>query len=347
MEWKKIGIASGIGIVVYMGIRYLLPVAIPFFIGWLFAVKVLPMACWMEKRWKIPRGIGGGILILFFTGTTSYIVWRFAELFLAQVGSLLEKVNLWSKDTMVFFERCCQVMGKYTGIETGQIRQFLIFQAGKIQEELQNHVGTEGLGYLITTIKGLGILGAGFITAVIFGTLVVKDVENIRRKMEKRTFTRKLLIIGRKICQTGGKYLKGQLFIMLVVSTVCIVGFWFLKNPYFVAAGVLVGFLDMLPLIGTGTILIPWSILWCIQGEYAKAAGYFLLYLVAYLVRELLEPKVLGKQIGLHPALMVVSVYVGFYIYGFAGFFLGPLTLVIMGIVWEEIEDFLKLDGVR
>ena len=131
---------------------------------------------------------------------------------------------------------------------------------------------------------------------------------------------------------------------MGIISAVCVIGFWILGNPYFAVAGIVVGLLDALPLIGAGTILIPWALLWVLRGQYMTALGYLILYLAADLTRQFLEPRILGKEIGLHPAVMLVSVYGGFFLYGFAGFFLGPATVLILRIVWDEMMNFNKKD---
>lgn len=342
MEWKKILILTGIGIVVYAGIKYLLPPAIPFLLGWLLAAMVLPGAKWMEKKWHIRRGIAGGILIVLLTAGVGFGVWKLSELLVEQVRHLLVNVGLWGRQADGFLDTCCCVIEQCTGIEAQNIRQFLVYQAGRIQEEVQRMIGTASMGYLVTLVKGVVTLGGGILIILIFGTLVIKDMEEFRKKMEQGKISGHCLCVGRKICAAGGRYLKAQCCIMGIVGVVCIAGFWLLKNPYFVVAGLAVGFLDALPLIGAGTILVPWAVIWCIKGAYMTALGYLLLYVAANLIRQLLEPRILGKQMGIHPALMLVSVYGGFFLYGFTGFFLGPVTVLIVRTVWEEIQVKIK-----
>lgn len=339
VDWKKILALLGSGIVVYAGMRYLLPIAIPFLLGWFLASMVLPAARWMEKKWRIPRGIGGGFLIGLLTLFLAVGAWKLLALLVMQLGNLLDKLGLLAERLDGILNTCCQVVESYTGISAESIRQFLVYQAGRLQEQVQNNMEASWMGYFVTVIKGAITLVGGVIIVAIFGTLVVKDMEAFRERMNRGRITGKIMRIGRKICVAGGRYLKAQVCIMSVVGLVCMAGFWLLKNPYFVVAGVAVGILDALPLIGVGTILIPWALIWCLQGEYVLAVGYFLLYVAADLVRQFLEPRILGKQMGIHPALMLVSVYGGFFLYGFAGFFLGPVTVLIIKALWEEMEN--------
>lgn len=337
VEWKKYILFAGTGIVVYAGMRYLLPAAIPFLLGWLLASMVLPVAVWLEKHLGIRRGIAGGILIGVFTVILGWGLWELAGLLVVQTRELMERIGIFADQAQGYLDNCCILMAKITGIGEGNIREFLVYHVGKIQEEVQQKMSTAWLGYAVTVTKGIVTLAGGMVVAILFGTLLVKDLEEIRRWMGAGKVRGKILTIGQKICRAGGRYIKAQFLIMCLVALVCMGGFWILKNPYFVVAGVIVGILDALPLIGVGTILIPWAILWCIQGEYMTGLGYFILFLAANLTRQFAEPHIVGKEMGMHPALLLISVYGGFFLYGFPGFLLGPVTVLVMQTVWEEL----------
>ena len=171
----------------------------------------------------------------------------------------------------------------------------------------------------------------------IFAVLLIKDMEDFQKKIQEGPISSVIWRIGKNIGRAGGRYLKAQGEIMLVVGLVCVLGLWILGNPHFLLWGLLIGFLDALPVLGVGIVLIPWALLWLIRGNYWLALGYLILFLVADLVRQFLEPKILGKEIGLHPALMLASVYGGIFLYGVAGFVLGPVTVLIYMNIWKEI----------
>lgn len=344
VDWKKIVVMAGIGVGIYAGMRYLLPPAVPFLLGWLLASLVLPAAKWIEKRLHIRRGIAGGILIGTATVIIAWGVWKLSIAVISQIEKLMVNLGVWREQAEGFLDTCCRVIESYTGICAEDSRNFLLYQAGRIQEEIQNKLGSVCLGYLMTAVRGIVVLAGGVLVMIIFGTLVIKDMEAFREKINQGRYTCKAASIWKKICYAGGRYLKAQCFLMGIISILCVVGFWILGNPYFAVTGIVVGVLDALPLIGSGTILIPWAVLWVLQGEYLTALGYVILYLAADLTRQFLEPRILGKEIGLHPAVMLVSVYGGFFLYGFAGFFLGPVTVLILRIVWEEMMNFNKKD---
>lgn len=336
VDRKRIIGMAGVALGIYLGIRYLLPIAIPFLLGWMMAALVLPAAKWMERTFRIPRGVGGGILIGVVTAVLAFVLWRLGETVVSQTAEFFAGSGSWKKQLTGFLDTCCGVLENYTGIASQKSREFLLYQIGLIQEQIQNKIGRECFGYLITVVKGAVAFTGGVLVIIIFGTLILKDMEQIRNWMKGGKVRRSAVKISRELCRAGGRYLKAQLFLMAAVSAVCVLGFWLLKNPFYAAAGIVVGFLDALPLIGAGMILIPWGIVFLIQGEYMTGLGYFFVYLAADLLRQFLEPRMVGKEIGIHPALMLISVYGGFFLYGLSGFLLGPVSVLLFQSICRE-----------
>lgn len=131
--------------------------------------------------------------------------------------------------------------------------------------------------------------------------------------------------------------MKAQMIIILIITAVCTAGLWILGNPYFLLMGIIIGLTDALPFIGTGTLLVPLSVYELFQRDYKLAAGYLFLFLVTYVTREFLEPKLIGSKLGVYPFVMVVVVYAGLYLYGPAGVVLGPVTLLLVTEIVREI----------
>ena len=337
MEWKKILIYTGIGLVTYAGMRYLLPPAVPFFLGWCLASAVLPAAKWLEKHLYIHRGIGGGCLIGVLVVILGWSIWKLMILAAAQGKLLLQNIGLWRIGAEELMCSCCLMVEKYLGIQAADTRSFLLYQLGRMQEEIQNKFGGLCVEYLVTVVRGVTVFFGGVLVTIIFGIFVIKDMDEFRSKIRQGQITGILASIGNHVLLAGGRYLKAQVYLMGIVILVCMAGFWILENPYFIIAGIVVGALDALPLIGAGMILIPWALLWLIRGKYLLALGYLLLYFAADLLRQFLEPRMLGKEMGMHPALMLASVYIGFFVYGFAGFLLGPATVLIVRVAAMEI----------
>lgn len=121
-----------------------------------------------------------------------------------------------------------------------------------------------------------------------------------------------------------------------IVVVECCIGLWLLGSPYFLVLGIAIGLTDALPFIGTGTLLIPIAAVLLFQKSYALAAGYGVLFLLTYLTREFLEPKLIGNKLGIYPIVMAAVVYAGLYLYGPGGVLLGPVSLLLILEIEKE-----------
>jgi sporulation integral membrane protein YtvI len=123
-------------------------------------------------------------------------------------------------------------------------------------------------------------------------------------------------------------YLRAQLIIMSVVASLCILGLTILQYPYAVIMGIIICLMDALPLVGSSLIFWPWALMSLLSGNYKYTVGLILINMACFFARQILEPKVLGQQIGVHPLLVLVSIYVGLNLFGVVGLFIGPVMLV-------------------
>lgn len=158
----------------------------------------------------------------------------------------------------------------------------------------------------------IGEWGAGFVVFLMAVLLL---------SLEERTEVRYPALVPyvKKLKIAGFAYLKAQgllLFFIAVISTIVLL---LLKNPYAVLMGILIAIVDAFPVLGSGTILIPWAVFSWIQKDYVAAAVLLTLYVVTMVVREVLEPKLMGKEMGLKPLYVLLSVYVGLKLFGVGG----------------------------
>lgn len=112
---------------------------------------------------------------------------------------------------------------------------------------------------------------------------------------------------------------------------------WIMKNPYYFLLGTGIGLLDALPVLGTGTVLIPWAAADFFMGNWKGGLALLVLYGVCYFLREILEARMMGSQVGLSPLENLMAMYVGLELFGIAGFFLGPLGLLLIEDLTEAV----------
>lgn len=117
---------------------------------------------------------------------------------------------------------------------------------------------------------------------------------------------------------------------MLIISVLCSATLGVAGITGGILLGILAGVLDVLPFIGTGIVLVPLSVWQLLNGEYVRMAVCLILYAVCVVTRELLEPKLIGKRIGVAPVFMLMAIYAGVKLFGVGGIVKGPLALIVI-----------------
>lgn len=329
-KYKKPLQIVGIALAVYLGIRYLLPGALPFFIAWIFVRLIYPFASRVEKRFRIKKEWVTLLLLLGGLGLLATGGWYLGVSLCRQIRSVISRIEYYRQALDGILDSCCQAAEQTLGLDGEAVREFVeqnITLAAERMEvyfvpNLVNH-SVEYAGYLF---RILGI----FLVIIIAVLLLMKDYDAIGEWMDSWSGYRRVKRVVGRLWQLGGDYLKAQGMIVLVVIVLCVVGLWLIGSPYALLAGILIGLLDALPFIGTGTILLPWALIQVFRREFFKAAAYATLFLAANTAREVLEPKLLGKKLGVYPIVIAAAVYGGMYLYGATGVVLGPLTLLIV-----------------
>ncbi len=136
--------------------------------------------------------------------------------------------------------------------------------------------------------------------------------------------------------------MKSQLLVSLLITITVTVGLIIMRRPYGLLMGLLIGIGDALPVIGAGLFLITWSILAFVMGDTAIGIGMLILYLLTILVRQISEPRIVGKNLGLYPLATMMALYAGFKLMGVLGMLAGPIVLNILKVVLAADEGLLQ-----
>lgn len=315
-------------LVCFLFFRYLSPIFLPFIIGWLMSLMFNPLADKLQN-YRIPRGISAvlGILILF---------------------AILGLLGFWSGTSIVDrIQHFSQNLTYYIDIAEVQLqefwKQFDAFRA-KLPVELQAsflEFQNEATGMLISLLpKGDGSALGGvsnffiaFFVALISAYFFTKDRDLIGREYQEHIAP----LLGLSVNTTKKElkasvwgYIKTQFILMGFTFTITIIGMLVMKSPYPLLLSIIIAIIDSLPFFGSGFILWPGAIIHLLTGNTFLAIGYMALYGIIQIMRQILQPKILGTQIGLHPLLTLFSMYFGFKCIGVLGLIIGPIIAVIL-----------------
>ena len=185
------------------------------------------------------------------------------------------------------------------------------------------------------------------ILAAYFFTIQREEVIAWFHKIAPPSVEKRMILVMDNLKYAVGGYFKAQFKIMGIVFLILFAGFLVLGIHYAVLVAFLISFLDFLPFFGTGTALIPWAIYSVFIGEYKITAGLVIIYAVSQVVRQLLQPKLVGDSMGMNPLVTLLLLYVGYKIKGVFGMILAvPLGLVLINMCQAGAFDYI-LDDVK
>ena len=330
----SLGILSG-GILIFVAVKYVLPVLSPFIIAWLVATVTRKPAKRLSESLKIPERVLRLMMSLFITfiailaiGTALWQVTSAVWRFLSDIG-----------EGNRLYELLMSLLSPERPI-LGDI----------LPEELALKIG-ETLGSFLTTL--LSSLASG-VTAIagaipqVFLFIVVTlislvyfaldydriggFISSLLPKKASGAFSR----VADGTLSVLGKYLRSYSLILIITYVTVFIGFMLLRVEHALVIAIFVALLDILPVIGVGTVLVPWSIFELASGNRFLGIGLLVLFVVNAVIRQLAEPKIVGKNLNLHPIITLIMLYVGYALFGFAGLLLLPILSVVIGVLLND-----------
>lgn len=330
---NKILTLIGTGIVVYLLFRFLFWLMVPVVIVWGIGRLLQPLVCFLEKVCHFPAflsvtvpvtlcfvGIGGGLYYFVFSLGEQCI--RLMKRLPIYINWLEEKTNVicqWCDDT--FFMK----QGTALSYAQKQVGQWCMNLGNRGVSALTCY----GWNLMQQIFAWVGVAGIVFILTCLY----LKNTEEIKKNCREQEWFQELSEILKPLTQVGFAYIRAQGIIIAIVATVCAFGFYLTGSSYSLLFGILVAVVDAFPVLGSGLILVPSAVFAACQHNMTHMVIYFVVLLICQLVRQFLEPKLIGDKIGFHPFWVLLSVYFGLQLFGVIGVFTGPMALVL----WQSL----------
>lgn len=333
---------SVILLVSYFFVRYLLPLVWPFVVGVLIAATFKPLVTFLNRKLRINMVISTAIVIALAMSVLGYLFAVIFREFVSQVEVLVQNFDEYLERARGYLDSACDTVGRAVGVNGDGIYESISGKFFDYVLVMEEKLTTIVMGTSLPVI--LGIIEVVISTAVIivFIFLYIKDIDKIKDYFRSCYFHKEVYFVAHRIFNVIKAYVKAEFVIMLLVCAECSIGLFVLGNSYALLIGSLVGLLDALPLFGVGTVLIPWTILYLLTGNFVKAAIIFTVFIVCYFTREFLEPRLVGDKIGINPIVTLVIIYAGFRLFGFVGMFIAPLIFVVVRDATNMFIKFIK-----
>ena len=329
-------------IVSFLFLKYMLPILWPFIAGLVLAIIIKPIVMFLKKYLHINKMVGTTIVLILITAVLVILSGWLLRGILAQVSALLENMDIYMDKADDYLCDICNSVGEAVGMEGDSLFRTVSKNIDNFMCDMETKITSVIMGTSIPAIVAIidFIIGIALVIVSLF--LFIKDTDKIRSYLESCYFSREIRFVFSRTLNTAKAYIKAQLIIMAVVAAECVAGFMILGNRYALLVGIVIGILDALPLFGVGTVLIPWTIIYIAAGNFVKAATIFTVFLICYFTREFMEPKLIGNKIGVHPVMMLISIYVGFKLLGFTGMFLSPVVYILVRDATAIFIKFIK-----
>lgn len=343
--WQQaLTIAAAVG-AVWLGLWLLGPVLAPFGLGLLLARAVSPAIDGLTGRGRLPRWLAAGLCVTGLYLLAAGSLWLLCRLLCRELFGLLQslpgaaqaltgpvrRLEQWLLDAAARFPD-----GIGLALEQS-VRDFFRSGAG-LPEKLYQGLFTLASALLM----GMPDILLFLITAILSSFMLAAQLPRLTGFWKKKApalWQQRADELGQRLKRTLGGWVLTQLKLMGITALVLTVGFLVLQIEYPVVLGLVIAGIDALPVLGSGAILIPWGLLQFLRGQTLQAVGILILYGVSALLRTALEPRLLGKQMGLDPLLTLAALYAGYHFLGILGMLLFPIGAMLIKQFWTGGEE--------
>lgn len=336
---------------VVVGGVWLIRFLMPFVIGWIISCIANPVVCWLDKKLKIQKRFGSAIMIVFVLAAVVGLLYLIGSFLVREAGELIVHLPEMYKGIA---EQMKEVGQNLSGI-IKMLPAGLKANISTLGSSLGDALGAWVKDLTQPTVSLAGnvakqipsVIIGGFVS-IISAYFFVADREMVTAWMKKVTpkavYERLSMVMSNFKFAVGG-YFIAQFKIMAVVCVILLVGMSLLRVEYAFVLSILIGFLDFLPFFGTGTALIPWCIYTLLTGDYMRALFLALIYVITQVVRQLIQPKLVGDQVGLNPLPTLVFIYIGYRLGGFLWMILAvPLGMILINMCKAGAFDYIIND---
>ena len=337
----SLALLSG-GAVAYILLKYLLPLLAPFIIAWLVVTATERASESLAGKLKIPKKIlrlvASLTLVLILSLATCLLVWQSISAmwrFLSDIGGDGGIIGLVEK----LFSSDRPLLGSLVSKEFTDV-------LGSSLDSLISSATSALASGATKLISGLPTAFLFLIVTIISIIYLALDYDGIRSfilGLLPKKLSSRISDVRHGLISVMGKYIRSYGLILLITYCIIFIGLGLLRVEHSPIIALLIAFLDIMPVIGVGTVLVPWSVISLALGNRFLGIGLLLLFVVNAVLRQLIEPKILGKSLNLHPLVSLGAIYLGYAIFGFMGLFILPLVAVAVSAALKN-NSATKID---
>jgi len=318
----------------------------PFLVAFIISLMIEPAIKYIMKKTKLSRRSSSIIIFIIVSILIlGSLTWLIITLF-SESSSLLQGLNDYFDKAYIQFQNLMDSFDFNKIHLSDEVLGVIQNSTGDLLENASNWLrnALTGLIDIVTSIPSIAICIGITVVALYFICVdKIYILDQIEHHVPK-LWVKKIGNHLRDLIKTLGGYLKAEATLVLVSFIISLIGLYILefagfniKYPLLMA--LFIGFVDALPILGSGTVMIPWAILCAINGDFNLGIAIIILLVIMSIARQLLEPKLVSKNIGVHPIFTLIAMYTGFKIIGIMGLLIGPIVLIIFKNIFASLID--------
>lgn len=348
----------------YLAIKYALGIVWPFVVAFFLAMLLQRPVNFLSTKTPLKRGISSVIMVLFVLVIVGSIVgliigrivmelkgfFDYLLIKMEDAPAFVDQIQAWLSDTLSFLPKSLHeslmtatenFLNRLMGIEAKASADAIQAESSGIDFSLLS----SPLGAVWGTAKQIPMIAVGVLVCVVSCCFMTTDYRTLRDMiLSQLSQKRQSAVIRTKqvTFSTLGKMGKAYSIILFVTFMEMLLGLSFLKlihvydSGYIFAIAFITAIVDIIPVLGTGTILIPWALWSLFTGDIGLGIGLLVVYAIISVIRQVIEPKLVASQLGLPPFVTIMAMYIGSQLFGFIGLFLLPITVMLLKVLNDE-----------
>ncbi len=329
-----------IAILVLLGVRYVLSWVMPFIIGFFIAFISKPAVKGLCKVTHMNRKLSATIVLILEYAAIVFLFWSLgAKIYESLVGLFASLPKYYDETILPFINKLVIMVEDISSRISPEVMDEIYSTIESASASIRSSVFklsstvVERLAGVTVKVPFFFISFVFTILASVFFSLDYDAVVGfIKKQLPQKA---RVLLSDAKIytVKTVCGYLRAYLIIWVITFIELSIGFSILGVNNVLGLAALIALFDVLPVLGTGGVLLPWAIISLILQNYFLAAGLVVLYLVILAIRNFIEPKIIGDQLGLNPLVTIFAIYLGYRIIGLSGMIIFPIaTNILVGL---------------
>lgn len=319
---------------------------LPFLIAFVISLIVEPAIKYLMKITKLNRKLSSIIIfVIFFSIIIGVTIWGITAL-ISESTNLLQTLNIYIDKA---YTQIQDVIGKLEITKINISNNVLNIAENSSREillKLSTWI-TNFLTKLMNVITSTPVITIYVVITVLSLYFICTDKIYMLDIMENyipSKWIQRISINVKQISRSLGGYLKAEIILIFVSFIISVIGLYILKFlgmdiKYPLLMALAIGFVDALPILGSGTVMVPWAVISALNGDINLGISIIVLWIFMSVIRQFLEPKIVSGKIGIHPIFTLIAMYTGFKVIGIMGMLVGPIVLIILKNVFSTVLD--------